>query len=77
MFNRSLDVYVLRGTSTLTTLICEDLAWNDSCQELVHAIGPNLVFTLLMNGPQLKTRWPARYAKILADDPGSSVLSIT
>ena len=43
----------------------------------MHAIGPNLVFTLLMNGPQLKTRWPARYAKILADDPGSSVLSIT
>jgi hypothetical protein len=30
-----------------------------------------------MDGPQLTSRWPARYATILADDPGSSVLSFT
>lgn len=30
-----------------------------------------------MDGPQRKDRWPARYATVLADDPGSSVLSVT
>ena len=39
--------------------------------------GPNLVFALLMDGPQLRDRWPGRYAMTLADDPGSSVLSLT
>jgi hypothetical protein len=32
---------------------------------------------LLMDGQQLGNRWPARYASVLADDPGSSVLSLT
>ncbi|TIX70446.1 MAG: hypothetical protein E5V30_13825 [Mesorhizobium sp.] len=77
ILSRSLDVYVLRGTTTVTTLICEDLARHDPCQELVRGIGPNLVFALLMDGPQLKARWPARYATVLAEDPGSSVLSLT
>jgi hypothetical protein len=40
-------------------------------------VGPNLVIALLMDGPQLTSRWPARYATVLADDPGSSVLSFT
>ncbi|GGF79445.1 hypothetical protein GCM10007301_44350 [Azorhizobium oxalatiphilum] len=75
--SRSLDVYVLRGTTTVTTLICEDLARHDPCQELVRGIGPNIVFALLMDGAQLKERWPARYATVLAEDPGSSVLSFT
>ena len=30
-----------------------------------------------MDGPQLATRWSARYATVLADDPGSSVLALT
>jgi hypothetical protein len=30
-----------------------------------------------MDAPQLPTRWPARYATVLADDPGSSVLTLT
>jgi len=77
ILSRSLDVYVLRGTTTVTTLICEDLARHDPCQELVRGIGPNLVFALLMDGPQLKARWPARYATVLAEDPGCSVLSFT
>ncbi|HZZ31430.1 MAG TPA: hypothetical protein VFE10_05495 [Phenylobacterium sp.] len=77
ILSRSLDVYVLRGSTTVTTLICEDLARHDPCQELVRGIGPNLVFALLMDGPQLKARWPARYATVLAEDPGSSVLSFT
>jgi hypothetical protein len=77
ILSRSLDVFVLRGGATVTTLICEDLARNDPCQELVRAIGPNLVVALLMDGPQLKERWPARYATVLAEDPGSSVLTLT
>lgn len=75
--SRSLDIYVLRGTTTVTTLICEDLARHDPCQDLVRGIGPNIVFALLMDGAQLKDRWPSRYATVLAEDPGSSVLSFT
>ncbi|MNU29776.1 hypothetical protein D3C71_182540 [compost metagenome] len=77
ILSRSLDIFVLRGGATVTTLICEDLARNDPCQELVRGIGPNLVFALLMDGPQLRDRWPARYATVLAEDPGSSVLTVT
>jgi len=32
---------------------------------------------LLMDGPQLGFRWPGRYAGVLADEPGCSVLSLT
>lgn len=77
LLGRSLDVFVMRGGATVTTLICEDLARNDPCQELVRGIGPNFVVALLMDGPQRKDRWPARYATVLAEDPGSSVLSVT
>ncbi|MGC4051536.1 MAG: hypothetical protein QM757_19470 [Paludibaculum sp.] len=61
----------------LSVLICEDLARPDPVGDLVRAVGPNLVIALLMDGPQLKERWAARYATVLADDPGCSVLSIT
>jgi len=44
---------------------------------LVRSVGPNLVIALLMDGPQTKERWAARYATVLADDPGCSVLSFT
>jgi hypothetical protein len=77
ILSRSLDVFVYREDSTLTTLICEDLARVDPCQAVVRAIGPNLVIALLMDGPQLATRWASRYAAVLADDPGTSVLSFT
>lgn len=77
ILSRSLDIFVLRGNSTITTLICEDLARNDPCQELVRGIGPNFVVALLMDGPQRNDRWPARYGTVLADDPGSSVLTLT
>jgi hypothetical protein len=30
-----------------------------------------------MDGPQLGSRWPGRYAGVLADEPGCSVLSLT
>lgn len=58
-------------------LVCEDLARTDPVLPVVHAVGPNLVLALLLDGPQLVHRWPARYATVLADDPGSAVLSVT
>jgi hypothetical protein len=30
-----------------------------------------------MDGPQWERRWPGRYATVLADDPGTSVLTLT
>jgi hypothetical protein len=75
--SRSIDIFTIRGSATITTLICEDLARHDPCQELIRAIGPNLVIALLMDGAQLPQRWPGRYATVLADDPGSSVLTFT
>src|SRR5690606_18576218 len=60
-----------------SVLICEDLARQDPVAELVRAVGPNLVIALLMDGPQLEGRWSDRYATVLADDPGSSVLTVT
>jgi predicted amidohydrolase len=61
----------------ISVLICEDLARPDPVGDLIRAVAPNLVIALLMDGPQLKNRWPARYAASLANDPGSSVLSVT
>jgi hypothetical protein len=74
---RELNFYVFRPGACFVTLICEDLARSDPCQDVVRAIGPNLVIALLMDGPQLEDRWSARYATVLADDPGSAVLTVT
>ena len=62
---------------TWSVLICEDLARQDPAADLIRAVGPNLLIALLMDGPQLKDRWAARYASVLAEDPGSSVLTLT
>lgn len=75
--NREVVVFAFRKGATLTTLVCEDLARIDPVQHVVRAVGPNLLVALLMDGPQRKDRWPARYAAVLADDPGTSVLTFT
>jgi hypothetical protein len=75
--NRELTFLALQNWLVMTILICEDLARPDPVGDLVRAVGPNLVISLLMDGPQLKERWGARYASSLADDPGSSVLTVT
>jgi predicted amidohydrolase len=62
---------------TISHLICEDLARQDPIAELVRHVGPSLVVTILMDGPQLKNRWSARYATVLSDDPGCSVITLT
>jgi hypothetical protein len=61
----------------LTSLVCEDLAHNDDIAQLIRSVGPTVVFNVLLDGPQLASRWTARYASVLADDPGSAVLTLT
>src|SRR5579883_452329 len=68
----SLDAWL-----TFAVLICEDLARPDPVGNMLRAVGPNLVIALLQDGPQLASRWPARCATVLADDPGCSVLTLT
>lgn len=74
---RVVEFFEPRAGTSMTVLICEDLARADPCQTVVRSVGPNLVLALLMDGPQRKFRWPGHYAGVLADDPGSSVLTLT
>jgi hypothetical protein len=74
---RSLQFLELSEGLTLVAVVCEDLARMDEVAELVRDVGPTLVVTILLDGPQLATRWTARYAGVLADDPGTAVLTLT
>jgi hypothetical protein len=58
-------------------VVCEDLARIDEVADLLRVVGPTLVVTILLDGPQLASRWTARYASVLADDPGSAVLTLS
>src|SRR5262249_32912719 len=73
---RSVDIVEVAELA-FTALVCEDLAQNDDIAQLIRSVGPTAVFTVLLDGPQLSSRWAARYASVLADDPGSSVLTLT
>ena len=64
------------GEITIASLVCEDLAQNDGVAEIIRSVGPTIV-AVLLDGPQLTSRWAARYASVLADDPGSAVLTLT
>lgn len=61
----------------LAALVCEDLSQIDNVAEVMRSVGPTGVLTPLLDGPQLNSRWAARYASVLADDPGSAVLTLT
>lgn len=74
---RAINFVTLSGWLTICGLICEDLARQEPVADVVRSIGPNLVIALLMDGPQLRERWSSRYASVLAEDPGCSVLSLT
>jgi hypothetical protein len=74
---RTLEVVDVGGGVTVTPLVCEDLARLDEVADLVRRIGPSLVLAVLLDGPQLASRWSCRYASILADEPGSAVLTLT
>ncbi len=75
--SRKLNFVALLPWLTMSAVICEDLARPDPVGDLIRSVGPNLVIALLMDGPQIKERWSARYASTLAEDPGCSVLSLT
>ena len=74
---RSSQFVELGGGVTLTSLVCEDLAQTDEVASVIRDVGPTIVVTPLLDGPQLSSRWGARYAGVLADDPGSAVLTLT
>jgi hypothetical protein len=74
---RAVHVFELRGGLTVAAVVCEDLARLDGVAELLRALAPTLVLALLLDGPQLASRWTSRYAGVLADDPGSAVLTLT
>jgi len=74
---RSVQFVELGGGVTLTSLVCEDLAQADEVAGVIRDVGPTIVVTPLLDGPQLSSRWGARYAGVLADDPGSAVLTLT
>lgn len=75
--NQDCSFWVFRPGASLVTLICEDLARLDAVQSVIRAVGPNLVVALLLDGAQKEGRWSDRYAAVLADDPGSAVLTVT
>lgn len=62
---------------TVCPLICEDLARQDPISDLIRTVGPTLVVAILMDGPQILQRWAGKYASVLGDDPGSSVITLT
>ncbi len=74
---RKIYFHRFRKRSVFSVLICEELARSDPCHAVLRSVAPNLIFALLMDGPQIRERWPAQYASNLADDPGSSVLTFT
>jgi predicted amino acid-binding ACT domain protein len=74
---REIHFHRFREKSVFSVLICEELARSEPCHEILRSVAPNLIFALLLDGPQIKERWPAQYASNLADDPGSSVLTFT
>jgi hypothetical protein len=74
---RTLWLFAITDWLMLCPLVCEDLARQEPLGRTLRAVGPTLVIALLLDGPQLKDRWPHRYAGVLSDDPSSSVLTIT
>ena len=77
LHDRRLQFGLNRHEAVVAALVCEDLARQDPVLPVIRSIGPSLVVALLMDGPQLASRWSARYATVLAEDPGSSVLTLT
>jgi hypothetical protein len=74
---RSLQFVELGEDIAIVSLVCEDLAQIDDVKELIRSVGPTAVVTPLLDGPQLTSRWAARYASVLADDPGVAVCTLS
>jgi hypothetical protein len=73
------EVHFVEGGDgvTLAAVVCEDLAEIDEVADVLRSVGPTIVISPLLDGPQLGSRWTARYASVLADDPGSAALTLT
>jgi hypothetical protein len=74
---RKLTIVPASGWLTMCHVICEDLARLDPIDQVIRAVAPTLLVALLQDGPQLRTRWPAKFATVYSDDPGCSVLTVT
>jgi hypothetical protein len=74
---RSVQMIERDDGNSIASLVCEDLAQVDEVVHLLRAVGPTLIVALLLDGPQIASRWTARYASMLADDPGCAVLTLT
>jgi hypothetical protein len=74
---RPMVQFIEVGELTLVALVCEDLAQTGNVAQVIRSVGPTLLFAPLLDGPQLASRWSARYASVFADDPGSAVLTLT
>jgi hypothetical protein len=74
---RSLHFLTVGEEITIVSLVCQDLAETDEIAGVIRSVGPTVVFTVLLDGPQLASRWAARYASVFADDPGSAVITLT
>jgi hypothetical protein len=74
---RPVQILDFGAGGTLVSIVCEDLAQIDEVADVIRSVGPTIVVTPLLDGPQLSSRWAARYASVLADDPGSAVLTLT
>jgi hypothetical protein len=74
---RTVDFVEHGDEIAIVSLVCEDLAQIDSVAEVIRSVGPTVVFAPLLDGPQISTRWSARYASVLADDPGCAILTLT
>ncbi len=74
---RKVSILAPNGWLALCPLICEDLARQEPVAEVIRGIGPTIIIAILLDGPQIPARWSARYASVLADDPGSSVLTVS
>lgn len=74
---RSMQLVEVGEGVLVAALVCEDLAQIDEVADLLRSVGPTVVMTPLLDGPQLSSRWSARYASVLADDPGCAVMTLT
>jgi hypothetical protein len=74
---RELNFLAFRENSAFCGVVCEDLARSEPCHEVIRAVGPNLLFALLLDGPQIEPRWGAKYASIFAADHGCAVMTVS
>jgi hypothetical protein len=74
---RRLTFLAPNGWFILCPLICEDLAQLEPVSTIIRGVGPSLLLSPLLDGPQLRARWSARYTSVFADDPGTAVLTLT